>query len=321
MVGVEGFEPPTSCSQSRRATRLRYTPSLSLFPQARSRRKGRRWYEARSFASIRSRRGGPAIPRAPTSDRLKQKGCRSTLRVANGAPGEIRTPDHQVRSLVLYPTELRARCNRFRRRWTAAEYSTPQSAGTSTGKRAIILIAVARVNLFLQQTCDGDFRGATSCIAVAHVDGSIAVIARSGARTKDWRNRRSFVALRGRDGGIARLFLSLTPARCALRGQPLAVRIRSRRIRRTGVSFGAAGSSTFSLRHIRKTPTSVSDWQASWRRDCSAHPEPRPCALRAPGPAFGCPNSFPTNSSNGRLLRRRPFLALFSLRHIRKTPH
>src|SRR5690606_4054598 len=27
MVGVEGFEPPTSCSQSRRATRLRYTPA------------------------------------------------------------------------------------------------------------------------------------------------------------------------------------------------------------------------------------------------------------------------------------------------------
>ncbi len=26
MVGVERFELPTSCSQSRRATRLRYTP-------------------------------------------------------------------------------------------------------------------------------------------------------------------------------------------------------------------------------------------------------------------------------------------------------
>ncbi len=26
LVGVEGFEPPTFCSQSRRATRLRYTP-------------------------------------------------------------------------------------------------------------------------------------------------------------------------------------------------------------------------------------------------------------------------------------------------------
>jgi hypothetical protein len=26
MVGVRGFEPPTSCSQSKRATGLRYTP-------------------------------------------------------------------------------------------------------------------------------------------------------------------------------------------------------------------------------------------------------------------------------------------------------
>ena len=34
MVGVAGFEPTTSCSRSRRATRLRYTPStrwLSLW--------------------------------------------------------------------------------------------------------------------------------------------------------------------------------------------------------------------------------------------------------------------------------------------------
>lgn len=28
MVGEEGFEPPTFCSQSRRATRLRYTPNF-----------------------------------------------------------------------------------------------------------------------------------------------------------------------------------------------------------------------------------------------------------------------------------------------------
>ena len=28
MVGVERFELPTSCSQSRRATRLRYTPNF-----------------------------------------------------------------------------------------------------------------------------------------------------------------------------------------------------------------------------------------------------------------------------------------------------
>ena len=28
MVGARGFEPPTSCSQSRRATGLRYAPTL-----------------------------------------------------------------------------------------------------------------------------------------------------------------------------------------------------------------------------------------------------------------------------------------------------
>ena len=30
MVGAEGFEPPTLCSQSRCATRLRYAPTLQL---------------------------------------------------------------------------------------------------------------------------------------------------------------------------------------------------------------------------------------------------------------------------------------------------
>src|SRR5690606_12494031 len=33
VVGVEGFEPPTSCSQSRRATRLRYTPVCWVGPE------------------------------------------------------------------------------------------------------------------------------------------------------------------------------------------------------------------------------------------------------------------------------------------------
>ena len=37
MVGVEGFEPPTSCSQSRRATRLRYTPiTCTLYEKKRN---------------------------------------------------------------------------------------------------------------------------------------------------------------------------------------------------------------------------------------------------------------------------------------------
>jgi hypothetical protein len=39
-----------------------------------------------------------------------KKGAEAPCLLAiSGAPGEIRTPDHQVRSLVLYPAELRAR--------------------------------------------------------------------------------------------------------------------------------------------------------------------------------------------------------------------
>ncbi len=40
LVGVEGFEPPTSCSQSRRATRLRYTPRCP--PRRSAAQQGRR---------------------------------------------------------------------------------------------------------------------------------------------------------------------------------------------------------------------------------------------------------------------------------------
>jgi hypothetical protein len=36
MVGAEGFEPPTLCSQSRCATRLRYAPILGLYRNQRS---------------------------------------------------------------------------------------------------------------------------------------------------------------------------------------------------------------------------------------------------------------------------------------------
>src|SRR3546814_1412350 len=49
MVGVEGFEPPTSCSQSRRATRLRYTP----VPHG--------WF---GFPGLCHARGRPAIVRS-----------------------------------------------------------------------------------------------------------------------------------------------------------------------------------------------------------------------------------------------------------------
>jgi hypothetical protein len=45
-----------------------------------------------------------AFSASKTSGRVKRPEL-----IAIGAPGEIRTPDPQVRSLVLYPTELRAR--------------------------------------------------------------------------------------------------------------------------------------------------------------------------------------------------------------------
>jgi DNA-directed RNA polymerase specialized sigma24 family protein len=37
LVGAGGFEPPTSCSQSRRAARLRYAPRNGCYPQGWSR--------------------------------------------------------------------------------------------------------------------------------------------------------------------------------------------------------------------------------------------------------------------------------------------
>lgn len=40
MVGVEGFEPPTFCSQSRRATRLRYTPTFETSFKCASSQRG-----------------------------------------------------------------------------------------------------------------------------------------------------------------------------------------------------------------------------------------------------------------------------------------
>ena len=62
----------------------------------------------------------------------------------NGAPGEIRTPDHLVRSQVLYPTELRAHCEIFNRTTL-----TPWRRSVEA-RSGIIQIPPACVNLFLE---------------------------------------------------------------------------------------------------------------------------------------------------------------------------
>ena len=90
LVGVEGFEPPTSSSQSWRATRLRYTPTTNRLVSHRMLR-----------------------PHTKPGQRIHKLKARpkSGSSTSNGAPGRIRTSDHLVRSQVLYPTELRALCS------------------------------------------------------------------------------------------------------------------------------------------------------------------------------------------------------------------
>src|SRR6266436_6229720 len=41
----------------------------------------------------------------------------ASIQCVTGAPGRIRTSDPQIRSLVLYPAELRAPAKRWRMRW------------------------------------------------------------------------------------------------------------------------------------------------------------------------------------------------------------
>src|SRR3569832_115635 len=52
VVGVRGFEPPTSCSQSRRATGLRYTPKSYRRPAFRAHFGEARLYLGESAGSI-----------------------------------------------------------------------------------------------------------------------------------------------------------------------------------------------------------------------------------------------------------------------------
>ena len=95
MVGVERFELPTHCSQSSCATRLRYTPKPVNLSMLRT-----PLFCVNPFPSFWA-----------TKNPINSKGhpCMDGLEI-NGAPGEIRTPDRPVRSRVLYPAELRARC-------------------------------------------------------------------------------------------------------------------------------------------------------------------------------------------------------------------
>ena len=69
----------------------------------------------RTFQSPDTNKSKPQSPNQRSWKTAKQKGAEAPF-VSYGAPGEIRTPDPQVRSLVLYPAELRAQIARSKPR-------------------------------------------------------------------------------------------------------------------------------------------------------------------------------------------------------------
>ena len=82
LVGAEGFEPPTLCSQSRCATRLRHAPPVDcrMHPHRHKPARGRRVYGRRFGASIlpnrpsqRTRTARRASRRLPTGGTLPMR--------------------------------------------------------------------------------------------------------------------------------------------------------------------------------------------------------------------------------------------------------
>src|SRR6202795_4378570 len=65
-----------------------------------------------------------------------------------GAPGEIRTPDPQIRSLVLYPAELRAR--RVLAIGFAAYWQAPAAAAGQQGSRRMTAVAAGIAGRWLK---------------------------------------------------------------------------------------------------------------------------------------------------------------------------
>ncbi len=114
---------------------------------------------------------------------------------------------------------------------------------------------------------------------------------RPGGKRKDLPLLVALVLLAERKGLLGPS-MGLTPSRCALRGQPAAVRIRSRRVRRPWVLTRHRPPET------RNAPFGaflVSGGEGGIVRPIHG---PHPCALCAPGPACGCPNSLRANSSS-----------------------
>ena len=82
---------------------------------------------------------GNAYGNAMGTSTLTNRTCIES-KLGTGAPGEIRTPDPQIRSLVLYPAELRA--HRSARRRERREGSRRLAAFGGVGKRQRSVLAL-----------------------------------------------------------------------------------------------------------------------------------------------------------------------------------
>jgi hypothetical protein len=131
MVGVTGFEPATSWSRTKRATKLRYTPKtdpaeagpssqmvgLAGFEPTTSSTPRKRATKLRYSPKNRSRAIPPGAGRTGGEGGIRTLGTLLTytafpmlhlrplghLSKETGAPGRIRTSDPLIRSQILYP--------------------------------------------------------------------------------------------------------------------------------------------------------------------------------------------------------------------------
>ena len=101
---------------------------------------------------------GGGIPRehSPSSPGARDR-PQALVQPDVGAPGGTRTPDTQVRSLVLYPTELRARGRRGKGRCWSAPFKCTRDRGGPRGLVATHRAAVAQSGT-LRGSCSGSAR-------------------------------------------------------------------------------------------------------------------------------------------------------------------
>ena len=108
VVGEEGFEPPTLWSQTRCATKLRYSPTMFRLTRPRSLIKDNLNNGVANEARTRDNRNhNPGLYQLSYSH---QCFLPLPIRPDDGAPERIRTFDLWLRRPTLYPAELRAPC-------------------------------------------------------------------------------------------------------------------------------------------------------------------------------------------------------------------